>query len=140
MTATRSKEAERRASLGTRVTIETPCETCNCEGHYLDPEWAEFGRKLEQAERQAERELGAGRYERRAEVTARAEVILKENSVVEPTGPEEPACGECEGKGRITKDVTVAELARLIDVANGLCPSCRVPNEGIHICTGRGSA
>lgn len=136
----RSKDAERRAAMGTRLTIETPCEACNCEGHYNDPEWAEFGRKLEQAERQAERELGVGRYERRTEVATRAETILRENGVLEPTGPEQPPCGECEGKGRITKDVTIAELARLIDVENGLCPNCRTSNYGIHICTGRGNA
>ncbi len=137
-TATRSKTAEQRAALGTRLAIEVPCEACNCEGHYHDPSWIEFGQQLEKAEIQAETELGVGRYEKRSEVMTLADAILREKGILEPSGPEQPACGECEGKGRITKDVTIHDLARMIDQANGLCGACRLPSGGIHVCTGRG--
>lgn len=134
----KSKTAQRRADLGTRVRIDTLCVECDGEGHYHDPEWSAWSAAYSEAEEQAKLELGVKRDSWQP-VIDRAEAIMRERGITQPTGPEEPPCAECEGDGRVVKFIKLEELAALLDQARGLCPGCgRGATPAPHICTGKG--
>jgi hypothetical protein len=78
------------------VQLDDWCEACTSTGVVQSEEWATWLRRYEHEEARLKGEHGGRWY---AELTDETYVALQLRGWMEPTGPEELACGECEGAG-----------------------------------------
>jgi hypothetical protein len=102
----------------TKLLLEELCPECRGEGCYYSPAWVGFNKAWDEAKKQADEESERISLDYpSAWARDRAERLLNERGISQPSGPEEPDCPTCEGSGRATRYVTILELADLIDAA-----------------------